>query len=121
MSLSEDLNQILSNLRTSVPEIRGTLVASTDGMIIASNMASGDPSRMAAMVATALGLGKKICETFGGGTLSETSVSGNEGQAFIYSAGQKGVLGVIVASGANVGLIHLECRDAVKKITSLLS
>ena len=121
MSLTDDLNNILGNLRSSVPEIKGALIASTDGMIISSHVTSGDPSRMAAMIATALGLGKRICETFAGGTLTETSVSGTEGQAFIYSAGSKAVLGVIVAAGANVGLIHLECRDAAKKISQVLN
>jgi len=121
MSLNEELNKLLNDLRSSIPELKGTLVASTDGMVVAHNVGSGDVNRMAAMVATALGLGKKICESFAGGDFSETSVSGASGQVFVYSAGSKGVLAAIVGHGANVGLIHLECRDKAKAIASLLN
>lgn len=120
MALSDELNSILQNLRSALPDVQGALVASTDGLSIASSV-TGDSNRMAAMIATALGLGKRICDTFGGGTLGETSVSGSTGQVYIYSAGSKGVLAVSTAPGANVGLIHIECRDAAKKIEGVLS
>lgn len=121
MSLSSELNAILSDLRAGVPEIRGALVASSDGMAVASNTSGGDTNRMAAMVATALGLGKRICDTFGGGGLNETSVAGSDGHVYIYSAGAAGVLAVITASDVNVGLINIECRDAAKKISGKIS
>lgn len=121
MSLNEQLNGILAGIRTSIPEIKGALIASNDGMVVASNIQGGDPARMAAMVATALGLGKRICDTFGGGNLNETSISGSDSQVYIYATGAKGVLAVISASGANVGLIHIECRDAASKIQQLLN
>lgn len=89
-------------------------------MIIASNVSSGDSNRMAAMVATSLGLGKRMCEAFGAGNLSETSVSGDAGQVFIYGAGTKGVLAVIGAPGGNVGLLHLEARGSARRIADLL-
>jgi uncharacterized protein len=121
MTLTEQLNEILLGLRSSIPEIKGSLIASTDGMTIAANLPGGDANRMAAMVATALGLGKRICETFGGGTLNETSVTGSEGQVYIYSAGSKGVLAVIAGKGANVGLINIECRDGAEQIQKILA
>lgn len=120
MTLNEQLNQILGDLRSAIPEIKGNLIASTDGMTIAANLPGGDPARMAAMVATALGLGKRICDTFGGGKLNETSITGTDSQIYIYASGTKGVLAVIAAQGANVGLIHLECRDAAAKIQQVL-
>ncbi len=120
MSKQEDLKQIIDNLRSAVPEVRGAIVASSDGLAIAHSLSSGDPNRVAAMAATALGLGKRITDTLGAGKLTETTVSGNEGQIFLYSAGNKGVLALIASSGANVGLINLEARDAAQAITELL-
>ncbi|WP_178087068.1 roadblock/LC7 domain-containing protein, partial [Methylacidimicrobium tartarophylax] len=69
---------------------------------------------------TALGLGRRICETFGGGEFRETSVSGDQGQMYIYSAGSKAVLGVVARLGANVGLIHLEARDVASQVSQVL-
>ena len=120
MSIAENLQKSLADLRSALPDSRGAMVASTDGMIIAHSMTGGDANRMAAMVATALGLGKRMCETFGAGQLSETSVSGDQGLVFIYAAGTKGVLAVLAPSGGNVGLLHLEARSAAQRIATVL-
>jgi predicted regulator of Ras-like GTPase activity (Roadblock/LC7/MglB family) len=119
MSLSDQLVTILNALRANVPEITASMVASSDGLAIAHNITSGDPARMAAMVATALGLGKRICDSFGGGSFHETSIAGENVQVYVYAAG-KGVLAVIAQKGANVGLIHLEARDAAKRVSTVL-
>ncbi|QSR85932.1 roadblock/LC7 domain-containing protein [Candidatus Methylacidiphilum infernorum] len=121
MSISEELNMVLGSLRSAVPEINAALIATTDGLPVAHSLSSGDPNRLSAMAATALGLGKRICETYGGGEFRENTVSGSEGQMFIYSAGGKAVLGVITKTGGNVGLIHLEAREAANKIAMILS
>jgi uncharacterized protein len=117
----EALQQSLAALRNAIPEIRGVLIASTDGLPMAQNLSgSEDPNRVAAMAATALGLGKRISDTLNAGALTETTVSGTSGQIFLYAAGNKGVLVVVAAAGANVGLINLEARDAVRNIASIL-
>ena len=120
MNINEQLQSILGEVRSSIPEIRGALVASTDGLAIAHNVSTGDPARLAAMVSTALGLGKRICDTFGGGSLNETSITGDAGQVYVYAAGSQGVLAVMSSPGANVGLIHIECRSAANRVASVL-
>ncbi len=121
MSTLNQLQMILDNLKSSIPDSRGVLISSTDGMPVAQNVASGsDINRMAAMVATALGLGKRISEAFGGGPLNETSVTGTMGQVYVYAAGSKAVLAVLAGTGGNVGLIHLEARSAAPKIANIL-
>ena len=117
----EALQQSLAALRAAIPEIRGALIASTDGLPMAQNLSgSEDPNRVAAMAATALGLGKRISDTLNSGALTETTVTGTSGQIFLYAAGVKGVLVVVAAAGANVGLINLEARDTVRTIAAVL-
>lgn len=120
MSVSDQLNQLLQEIRSAVPELKGAMVASTDGLSIAHSMTTGDPARMAAMVATALGLGKRISDTFGGGAFSETSVTGTDSAVYIYSAGTRGVLAVIAPTGSNVGLINLEARSVANRVSQVL-
>lgn len=120
-SKPERLNAILVNLRTSLPELRGAMVATADGLPIAQSFSDNtDSNRVAAMAATALGLGKRINDTLGTGNLSEMSVSGLQGQVFIYSVGAKGVLAVVTPAGMNLGLLHMEARDAAQSIASIL-
>ena len=118
---SEILNNTLMTLRGSMPELRGALVATADGLPIAQSFSDAtDAGRVAAMAATALGLGKRINDTLGAGNLSEMSVSGLNGQVFIYAAGRKGVLAVVTPSQMNLGLLNMEARDAAQDVASVL-
>ena len=121
MSKQEQLRNTLMNLRAALPELRGALVATSDGLPIAQAMQDGtDANRVAAMAATALGLGKRINDTLGSGDLTEMSVSGHDGQVFIYAAGRKGVLAVVTPAGMNLGLLHMEARDAAQMVAGVL-
>lgn len=121
MSKQEQTQSILNTLRSNMPEIKGALIATTDGLAISRSFSDNtDFQRVAAMAATALGLGKRITETLGAGEFTETSVSGKDGNVYIYSTGPKGVLAVITNPDANLGLLHLEARDAAQQISSVL-
>ncbi len=121
MSKQTELQQALESLRIALPDLRGAMIASVDGLPIVKSFADGvDANRVAAMAATALGLGKRIGDTLGTGELNETSVSGTDGQVFIYTAGKKGVLAIVAPAGTNVGLLHMEARDMVETIKAVL-
>jgi len=121
MSKQDTLRSALANLRAALPELRGALIATTDGLPITQAMNEGaDANRVAAMAATALGLGKRINDTLDSGDLTEMSISGKEGQVYIYAAGRKGVLAVVAPSGMNLGLLHLEARDTAQMISEVL-
>ncbi|MBB6098480.1 hypothetical protein HNR42_001914 [Deinobacterium chartae] len=121
MSKLEQIQGSIDRLRNAIPELHGALVASTDGLAIAQSLAgTADPNRMAAMAATALGLGKRITSTLSAGDLTETTVSGTEGQIHIYATGNKGVLAVVAPQGVNVGLVHLEAREVARELADIL-
>lgn len=116
------IQNVLEHLQTTIPELTGTLLASTDGLPISYTMRNGqDATRIAAMAATALGLGKRISETLKAGTLSETSVTGHNAQILIYAVGSGGVLAVIAPTWSSIGLIHLEAREAARHLEEVLS
>ena len=116
----EALKNHLETLRNAIPELKGVLLASSEGLPIAHSLTNGtDPNRVAAMAAAATTLGRKVSETMSAGTLGEVSVQAEEGALFVYSAGSKAVLAVLSPQGGNAGLIHLEARDTAKQIGEL--
>ena len=121
MSRQAELQEVIRQLRQAVPEITGVMVASTDGLSLASNLPEAEAARTAAMAATALGLGKRIAQTSGLGGLEEVVVRGQSGYLVVYSAGERGVLAVAAPMGANLGLIHLEARGAAQRIAQALA
>ena len=66
-----------------------------------------------------MNIAKRVSESISLGALVEISVTGVEGQIFVYSAGTKGVLAVIAPKGGNAGLVHLEARQIAKDVGDL--
>jgi uncharacterized protein len=124
MAKLDALQKSIDTLRAAIPELRGVLVASTEGLPVAHSIAGGaDPARVAAMAdriaamaAASVNLGKRVSESLSVGALVEVSVTGAEGQIFLYAVGAKGVLAVIAPKGGNAGLVHLEARATAKEI-----
>jgi predicted regulator of Ras-like GTPase activity (Roadblock/LC7/MglB family) len=120
MAKGEALKAALEALRDAVPELKGVLLASNDGLPIAHALTNGaEPNRVAAMAVAASSLGRRISESINTGALGEVSIQADEGALFVYSAGTKAVLAVLSPQGANAGLIHLEARAAAKEIGDL--
>lgn len=118
---AEILQNTLLTLRSSLPELRGALVATADGLPIAQSFSDNtDANRVAAMAATALGLGKRINDTLGAGELTEMSVTGLDGQVHVYASGPKGVLAVVTPPAMNLGLLHMEARDTARTVALVL-
>jgi uncharacterized protein len=120
MAKGEALKGHIETLRNAIPELKGVLLASNEGLPIAHSLSNGsDPNRVAAMAAAASSLGRRISDSMTAGTLAEVSIQAEEGALFVYSAGSKAVLAVISPQGGNAGLIHLESRSTAKEIGDL--
>jgi uncharacterized protein len=120
MAKAEALKITLESLRDAIPELKGVLLASNEGLPIAHALTNGaDPNRIAAMAAAASSLGRRVSESIHAGTLGEVAIQADEGALFVYSAGAKAVLAVLSPQGGNAGLIHLEARAAAKEISNL--
>ncbi|HBY64426.1 MAG TPA: hypothetical protein DEH78_31785 [Solibacterales bacterium] len=117
MSKLEEVIKQLEQLKAAVPEVRGVLLASVEGLAIAHQLAPGiDPQRLAAMAAAACSLGRRLTDSLAIGGMHEINVAAADGHLFVYSAGSKAVLAVLGPTFANAGLIHLEARDTARQI-----
>src|ERR1039457_5502240 len=120
MAKHEALKTQIETLRNSIPELRGVLLASNEGLPVAHSLSNGsDPNRVAAMAAAASSLGRRISDRMNVGALGEMGIRGDEGWLFLYPAGSKAVLAVMAPQGANAGLVHREARTAAKETGEL--
>jgi uncharacterized protein len=120
MAKAEALKIALESLRSAVPELKGVLLASNEGLPIAHAFTNGaDPNRVAAVAAAASSLGRRVSESIQSGTLSDVAIQAEQGSMFVYSAGPKAVLAVLGPQDGNAGLIHLEARTTAQEIADL--
>ena len=110
------VQDVIDKLSVAVPKIRSVLVARNDGLPLVQTSAQGEATRMAAMTSTAVSLNKRIVSIMGAGELTETSISGTDGQILLYTAGPRAVLAVMTETKANVALINHKARAAAHEI-----
>ena len=120
-SKHSDLKLVLSAIRRAIPELHGVMIASQDGLAIAHDFPEADAERIAAMAATALGLGKRISERTNMGDLSKTVIHGRNGYLVVYGAGEDAVLVMQGPIESNLGLMRIEARVAAVEIKQLLT
>ncbi|MHA1652101.1 MAG: roadblock/LC7 domain-containing protein [Candidatus Helarchaeota archaeon] len=119
MSKIDDVKKILIDLETRVPDIIGSAVIRTNGLLIASALPSESNERMvAAMSAALLGTSKRTAEALFGGTFKSLSLEIDKGNMFLIGAGRV-ILVVLTTKDPNVGLVTLEIEDSSKKISEL--
>ncbi|MBK6869917.1 MAG: roadblock/LC7 domain-containing protein [Kineosporiaceae bacterium] len=117
----ELLDLLLQDVRHAVPELNGVMIASLDGLPVAHDFAETDADRVAAMAATALGLGTRISQRISLGDFQEAVVRGDSGYLVAYSAGRQAVLVMCGPSDANLALMRIEARAVSVKINQLLT
>jgi predicted regulator of Ras-like GTPase activity (Roadblock/LC7/MglB family) len=120
MSKQEELAQVIYDMRRSIPELHGVMIASTDGLSIAHDFPESEAERIAAMAATALGLGKRITERTNLGGLHEAVVRGDHGYLVVYAAGENAVLVMSGPITSNLGLMRIEARAASAQVSKVL-
>jgi predicted regulator of Ras-like GTPase activity (Roadblock/LC7/MglB family) len=116
----QEVHTALLALRGAVPDLLGSLVASVDGLPLAHDVYDEDPAGIAAMAATAAGLGKRLVENFSFGEFDESVVRARHGYFVVYSAGPVAVLATTASAGANLGRLHLEARRSALRIALAL-
>ncbi|PEN07040.1 hypothetical protein CRI93_07835 [Longimonas halophila] len=122
MATSDALHDLLYELSDAVPgQIHGSLIASRDGLLITETLSdSEEAERIAAMVATTLGVSRRMARRLGAGVLNETAISATERRIQMYLIGSEGALAVVTAADANVALINIQARKVVKSAEPLL-
>jgi predicted regulator of Ras-like GTPase activity (Roadblock/LC7/MglB family) len=116
----ERIQQAIFELRGAISDVVGAIVASVDGLPMAHDVRDHDPAGIAAMAATAAGLGKRIVDDFDFGGFAECVVRAEGGYFVVYSVGRVAVLAVMASEGANIGRVHLEARRCATKVAGAL-
>ena len=116
----------LHAMRSDIHQIEGSIVATTDGMVIAHDLGATEtygvePEGVAALSAVNLGLSQRIADTASHGQLLETVVRGSFGQVATYPAGSRALLTVLVKAGAEVDGLHVIARRVADRVAELLS
>ncbi|MEC4818948.1 MAG: roadblock/LC7 domain-containing protein [Scytonema sp. PMC 1069.18] len=116
------LQDELQNFVSSSAEVQGAILASPDGLALASVLSVGmDEERTAAMSASMLSLGERIGRELARGNVDRIVVEGEKGYGVLMSCGHEAVLLVLASSAVKQGVLFLEIKRIVARIIPLVS
>lgn len=111
----------LEKIIGAIPEGTFALIASVEGLPIASTLPRGfNETRIAARTATLLSLSKKAILEMRKGNLDQLYIKGSEGYLLVMQAGPNAILIMSTTKDIRLGLILLDCRRICEKIAKLI-
>ncbi|ARX83990.1 roadblock/LC7 domain-containing protein [Streptomyces alboflavus] len=120
MAAEADVLGELRRLRTRIPQLRGALTASVDGLVLAQDTTDIEAEGVCALTAAALGVALRLSEATHQGGFRELLIRGEQGYVATYTAGSTAVLTLLAEPRVNVGRLHLEGRRSSVLIGELV-
>jgi predicted regulator of Ras-like GTPase activity (Roadblock/LC7/MglB family) len=109
----------LDVLRRQVRAIRGSLVATSDGLLVAADLPDGEAEQVAALTSTLVGLAGYAIEVTRTGVLIEAVARGTGGYVAAYALGDAAALAVVGEADLNVAMLHHKTKPVVEHLTTL--
>jgi uncharacterized protein len=121
MTVDPAVLEELGRLRTRLPELSGTVLATTDGLVLAHDAHGIEPDSIAALSAAHLALARRFAHAVNHGGLRESVVECDRGYITTYTAGPNALLTLVTTGDANLALVHHEARRCVRRIVRILT
>jgi uncharacterized protein len=121
MTVDPAVLQELDRLRARLPELSGSVLASTDGLVVAHDAHGLEPDGLAALAAAHLALARRFAHAVNHGSLRESVVECDRGYITTYTAGQNSLLTLVTSGDANLAMVHLEARRCVRRLVRILA
>jgi hypothetical protein len=117
-NLEDQVRAQLQLLRSQVPGVRGSLAATSDGLVFAHDVPGLEPTQIAAISAATLGLASRATLATGCGSFREAVARGSDGYLAVYAAGDGAIVAVVGTASLNVGMLHYRAREIIDRIAA---
>ena len=121
MTVDPAVLEELDRLRTRLRELSGSVLATTDGLVVAHDAHDIEPDSIAALAAAHLALARRFAHAVNHGDLRESVVECDAGYITSYAAGPNALLTLVTSGDANLAMVHLEARRCVRRLVNLLT
>lgn len=121
-SRQEQIAAILDRFTSnSGSDVAGVAAVSMDGIVLVSRMSADvNADRVGAVAATMIGVTRRVSGELKIGVPEEAIIKADHGLFLVLPAGDQSLLAVNLREGANLGMVRLEARDAVRAISQVL-
>lgn len=121
MDRLQEIERILREVQSRIPDLEGLAVVTRDGLPIASALYTNtDEDRISAMTAASLSLSERVVVELERGVMEQLIITGSNGLVIIRDAGEHAVLVGIARVDAKLGLVLLDMKRAAIKLEKMI-
>jgi uncharacterized protein len=103
------------------PDIAGALIATTDGQVVAAEMASGKQSLAAALIGSVVALSQSLAGLLGPSPAGEVMIASADGSIVVSALGTDHLVVVLGTSQRNMGAIRFDLRRLINQLTTIIA
>ena len=118
-AVTDPIAEELRLIRQNVPGVRGSITATSDGLLVAHDMHDLEPTQIAALVAATHAVAVRASLSTECGQLKEVITRGTDGYLAVYGAERSGapvIVAVLGTSELNVAMLNFRARTMIERI-----
>jgi uncharacterized protein len=120
-ALAEQIGQELALIRQRVPGVRGSVVATSDGILIAHDVHDLEPTQIAALVAAMHAVAVRAALSTESGQLKDVITRASDGYLAVYAAGRAAIVAVLGTTELNIAILNYQTRTTIDRVAEHLS
>jgi len=109
------ISEELEGIGRNVPGVRGSVTASSDGLLITHNVRGLEPTQIAALVSAMHAVAARACASTQCGQFKEVITHGSEGYLAVYAAGSV-VVAILGTTDLNLAMLNYQARGMIERI-----
>jgi uncharacterized protein len=114
--VTDPITDELGLIRKNVPGVRGSITATSDGLLLAHDVHDLEPTQIAALVAATHAVGVRASLSTDCGQLKEVIVRGTDGYLAVYGAGDIAIVAVLGTSELNIAMLNFQARKMIDRV-----
>lgn len=116
--VTDPIAEELLLIRSNVPGVRGSITATTDGLLVAHDLPGIEPTQVAALVAASHAVAVRASLSTECGQLREVITRGSDGYLAVYAAGGTAIVAVLGTNDLNVAMLNFASRKMIERIAA---
>jgi uncharacterized protein len=120
-ALTDQIGQELRLIREHVPGVRGSVAATTDGILIADDVHDLEPTQIAALVAAMHAVAVRVTLSTDSGQLRDVITRASDGYLAVYAAGGAAIVAVLGTTELNIAILNYQTRSIIDRVADHLS
>jgi predicted regulator of Ras-like GTPase activity (Roadblock/LC7/MglB family) len=120
-AVTDPITDELRLIKKNVPGIRGSITATSDGLLVAHDVHDLEPTQIAALVAATHAVAVRASLSTACGQLREVTTRGSDGYLAVFAAGDAAIVAVLGTTELNVAMLNFQARTIIERIAERLA